>query len=368
MEHNKLFKKHKRLFITIALLLFVASSCSVLFLLTSTNASADSPASTTLPDISQSSSSILPSQNPLDVSLTPVVTVTSNATTIATPVPTVTLTPPTSVLEAQATSAVNTFDNEAMSWGMAHEYHDPTDGQTYLIDNAYINFSNRQPGLDNAYNTQASGLAIELQNGNYQGAIDDAATDMVELKALEADYVDTTPNNQMHQSDLTVVNYYEQLYPKLASQQIIVVSLAKQVLRVYEPGMKLEKEFSIISGEDTHPSPPGVWNIGYRLSPTYFKSPYPKGSPYWYPKTYIPYAMQYKTGGYFLHSAWWRSVFGEYDQFPHADPGGTQYAGDGSHGCINIQDIKTNPTNPPTPTNAEWLYTNTSYNTVVIIY
>ena len=69
-----------------------------------------------------------------------------------------------------------------------------------------------------------------------------------------------------------------------------------------------------------------------KLHPTTFTSPWPYGSPYWYPPTYINYALEWNAGGFFLHDSWWHSVYGPGTNLWHYDPKfGWQW---GSHGCI----------------------------------
>jgi len=68
--------------------------------------------------------------------------------------------------------------------------------------------------------------------------------------------------------------------------------------------------------------------------------------------------MEYHSGGYFFHDAWWRANFGPGTNFPHADSSGTtQFNGNGSHGCINMN------TN-----DIAWLYPQIAWGTPVITY
>jgi lipoprotein-anchoring transpeptidase ErfK/SrfK len=68
--------------------------------------------------------------------------------------------------------------------------------------------------------------------------------------------------------------------------------------------------------------------------------------------------MEYHDGGYFFHDSWWRVNYGPGSNFPHYDVGGDEsFAGNGSHGCINMQE-----------NDAAWLYANTSYGAAVLLY
>ena len=139
--------------------------------------------------------------------------------------------------------------------------------------------------------------------------------------------------------------------------QVLVVSLIEQVLRYYNNG-KLIGAFYVVTGQYMKPSPPGFWSIILRQSPTKFKSSEPQGSVFWYPPTPIQYAMEYHSGGYFFHDAWWRANFGPGDNFPHYDSSGTtEFNGNGSHGCINMN-----------PSDIAWLYPQISWGAAVILY
>jgi hypothetical protein len=190
---------------------------------------------------------------------------------------------------------------------------------------------------------------------DYQAAIDLINNDLLHLKAMEADYTDSTPWNQPHATDIQLMKHYN--LDSSNSGEVFVVSLVEQTLRYYNNG-QLVRAFHITSGQFDKPSPPGFWSIFQRQSPTIFKSSEPKGSAFWYPDTNINYAMEYHEGGYFFHDAWWRADYGPGTNFPHYDSGGDEtFAGNGSHGCINMQEQE-----------AGWLYQNSSYGAAVILY
>lgn len=127
-----------------------------------------------------------------------------------------------------------------------------------------------------------------------------------------------------------------------ASGKYIVVSLSKQWLYAYENG-RLVFNAAVMTGRPALPTPTGTYHIFIKQSPTWFYSPWPYGSPYWYPPTYINYAMEFKEGGYYIHDATWHSVFGPGTNGWHYDPVfGWQW---GTHGCV--------ATTVPT---AQWLY------------
>jgi lipoprotein-anchoring transpeptidase ErfK/SrfK len=139
-----------------------------------------------------------------------------------------------------------------------------------------------------------------------------------------------------------------------AVEKVIKVSIAEQKLYAYENGNAVYSTL-VMTGRKSLPTPQGTFSIFAKLSPTIFTSPWPKGSPNWYPPTYINYAMEFKPGGFFLHDATWHSVFGPGTNNWHYDPQfGWQ---DGSHGCVAM------PLSAAT-----WLYNWASIGTVVNIY
>ena len=235
------------------------------------------------------------------------------------------------------------LDSEAKAWGNTHLYHDSYNGQSYPLNVSYLtNGIEFDLGDDLANATSVQDLTQ---------VINQAHNALFNLHMMEADYNDKTPYDQVHATDLQLIKHYQ------LTGQIIIVSLAEQAMRLYQNG-KLVRAFLVTTGRPERPSLPGLWSIQARLSPTIFKSSDPRGSPYWYPDTFIHYAMLYHAGGYFIHDAWWRDTYGPGTQFPHADASGDQaFAGNGSHGCINLPEGQ-----------AAWLYGHTDLNTSIVVY
>jgi lipoprotein-anchoring transpeptidase ErfK/SrfK len=123
------------------------------------------------------------------------------------------------------------------------------------------------------------------------------------------------------------------LYPNGGKK--IVVVLSQQTLYAYDGNHLLLKTY-VTTGNPALPTPTGSYQIMAKYSPYEMISPWPPGSPYWYPPSWMSYAMLFRDGGYFLHDAPWRSVFGPGSNGP-GQPG-TNYGG--THGCINV---------PPSP-------------------
>ncbi len=246
--------------------------------------------------------------------------------------------------QGQTNHLLKQFHTEVTTWGNTHQYHDPNDGGTYNLDYEY--------DLQGIGSDADTAVQTAQTLDDYQAAIDLINNDLANLHAMEADYRDKTSWDKVHATDTQLMKYYN-----ITSGRVFVVSLIEQTLRLYQDG-KLVKAFLITTGQYDKPSVPGFWHIFDRASPTKFKSSEPKGSAFWYPDTKINYAMEYHDGGYFFHDSWWRADYGPGTNFPHHDSGGNEtFAGNGSHGCINMQQDQ-----------AGWLYQNTDYGDAVILY
>jgi hypothetical protein len=238
---------------------------------------------------------------------------------------------------------IGELDRQAKAWGNANLYYDKFDGKKYILDSGYT-----MDGIGYWLNREL-GWAYTPQD--FQAVLDDDNNEFFNFQMMQADYLDKTPYNQVHATDLQLISHYK------LSGQIIVVSMVEQALRFYQNG-KLVRTTLVTLGRVERPVLPGYWTVQDRKSPTQFKSMDPPGSPFWYPPTTINYAILYHWGGYFLHDAWWRADFGPGTQFPHYDSGGDEsFAGNGSHGCINLP-----------PAQAAWLYANTDWNTNIVVY
>jgi hypothetical protein len=233
----------------------------------------------------------------------------------------------------------------AAAFGQQHTYHDAYNNTTYPLGYEY--------GPDGATGTLwlQGELAAAQSLADYQQVIEDLNMDLTNFQAMAVNFSDKTPYNQVHQTDIQLMQYYGYMNSK-----VVVVSLAEQVIRVYDNG-KLVNAFQVTTGQPDLPTPPGTWWVEGKKSPTEFKSDEPPSSPNWYPPTPINFAMQFHSNGYFLHDSWWRTEYGPGTNFPHLDPGGTQYSIHGSHGCVNMSE-----------NDAGWLYSFVQLFTHVLIY
>jgi len=249
-------------------------------------------------------------------------------------------------LKQEAQSLQTQLQQQVSDWGKLHQFHDSYNGQTYSQDYEYDN----QNGIGGPLWLQEE-LNADQTQADYQQTVEDLQMWLYNFQEMKANFADKTPYNQTHQADIALLQHYGYL-----NHRVIVVSLSEQTLRAYDNG-KLVKAFQVTTGQPTLPTPPGTWWIEGKLHPTVFKSSAPKGSADWYPDTPITYAMQYHSNGYFFHDAWWRTQFGPGSNYPHQDPDGDPFAGQGSHGCINMS-----------TSDAAWMYSFVSVYTRVVLY
>lgn len=246
-------------------------------------------------------------------------------------------------LETEASNLGQQLTRQVSAWSQQHTFHDRYNNTTYHL--AYEYGVNGIGGIAHDELSNAQTLA------DYQQAVEDATTALIDFQAYKANTTDKTPWDQAHLSDLQLLQRYN-----IFKQKVIVVSLGEQVMRVYNKG-HLVKSFQVTTGRPEKPSLPGAWWVENKQSPTIFKSDQPRGSAYWYPDTPINYALLYHSGGYFIHDSWWRNDYGFGTQFPHMDSSGDSFSFDGSHGCINMA-----------KSDAAWLYNYVGMSTRVIVY
>lgn len=136
----------------------------------------------------------------------------------------------------------------------------------------------------------------------------------------------------------------------------IDINLSTQTMAAYE-GNTPVKVTLVTTGNYVYPSrrtPTGVFHVMEKLSPYKFVSPWPKGSPWYYPPSPVDYAMLFHEGGYYIHDAPWRSEFGPWTNMGEGKPGTDRT---GSHGCVN------------TPSDVmPWFYRWTQVGTPVVVH
>lgn len=131
------------------------------------------------------------------------------------------------------------------------------------------------------------------------------------------------------------------IYPN--GGKIIIISLSRQELFAYD-GVRLALRTFVTTGNPSLPTPEGTFSIIGKFSPFEFISPWPPGSPFWYPPSWTNHAMLFQSRGYFIHDAPWRSAYGPGTNGP-GQPG-SDYGG--THGCVNV---------PQGPMNFLWAWT-----------
>src|SRR5581483_5755878 len=205
-------------------------------------------------------------------------------------------------MKAELQGLQQKLNQQVTSWGQQHQYHDPYNNTTYPLGYEYgTNGGVGSWSQDDL--TSAKTLA------DYQQAIENLNMYLTNFQAMTTDSSDTTPYNQPHATDLQLIQHYGK-----TSGGVVIVSLAEQAMRVYNDG-KLVNAFQVTTGQPDLPTPPGVWWVEGKQSPTVFKSDEQPGGPHYYPPTPINYAMQYHSNGYFLHDSWWRADYGPHTNF-----------------------------------------------------
>lgn len=135
--------------------------------------------------------------------------------------------------------------------------------------------------------------------------------------------------------------------------QVMLVSLSRQWMWAFENGT-LVYSTPVTTGQPDLATPTGIFSISEKIAGTWFISPWPQGSPYYYSPVYVNYAMLFLDGGYFIHDAPWRHYFGPGTNVPHTNPDGTHETG--SHGCVEVSTAA-----------GAWLYSWAAYGATVDI-
>jgi lipoprotein-anchoring transpeptidase ErfK/SrfK len=131
------------------------------------------------------------------------------------------------------------------------------------------------------------------------------------------------------------------------SGKVITLNLTLQEAIFYQNGCAV-RATPITTGRPYLRTPSGYFHVFFKTSPFTMVSPWPPGSPFWYPTGTVTWVMEFDYGGYFLHDASWEpsSMFGP----------GSENSYVASHGCVHI----------PTPV-MRWAYGWTPIGTPVII-
>ena len=114
-------------------------------------------------------------------------------------------------------------------------------------------------------------------------------------------------------------------------EKALTISLKEQVIRAYSHGQQVFWSY-VTTGRPGLETDPGNFKVYWKVSPWTMHSPWPKGSPYWYPDSKVKMVMWFN-GGDGIHDAYWRAYYGPGTEYPHYDPYGEN---NGTHGCVNV--------------------------------
>ena len=110
------------------------------------------------------------------------------------------------------------------------------------------------------------------------------------------------------------------------SGKVITIALSLQEMVFYDNGCEVQAT-PITTGRPLLRTPTGTFHIFDKQTPYVFVSPWPPGSPFWYPTSPVNWVMEFDQGGYYIHDAPWEppSAFG-------VDSENGVWA---SHGCVH---------------------------------
>jgi len=141
-------------------------------------------------------------------------------------------------------------------------------------------------------------------------------------------------------------------YLREIPHKLVVVSTESQTMRVYVDGVLVHEDY-VTTGRPELPTVHGIFHVYLKQTPFEFNSPWPLGSPFYYPPSWVKYWMPFYEG-YGLHDSPWRTLYGPGTNLPHSSDPGEPF---GSHGCVNI----------PGP-DAAWLWNFVDVGTTVLVY
>jgi hypothetical protein len=109
----------------------------------------------------------------------------------------------------------------------------------------------------------------------------------------------------------------------------IDIDLTREELVVWSCGQTVLAT-PITSGMSGLRTPTGTFTVSQKQRNVYFQSPWPADSPYYFAPMYVAYALEFLSGGYFIHS--------DPDEPASAYGKGSEDGGYASHGCVHVPD------------------------------
>ncbi len=153
---------------------------------------------------------------------------------------------------------------------------------------------------------------LDVQLERYGGQLSVSGTDELALAVA----------GTQHYSDLI-----HKALLKDGPNQLIVVSIQAQRLTAFDRG-QVVVDTLVTTGRSTLPTDIGAMRVWKKDSPWTMQSPWPKGSPDWYPDTQVRMVVWFTKNGEGLHDASW--------QPPGTYGPGSQNGPYSSHGCIHV--------------------------------
>src|SRR5205807_1308993 len=184
----------------------------------------------------------------------------------------------------------------------------------------------KQIGVDDQLLVEFAGLPNKAQ---IDVSIDDAH---VQKLAAQLGRVTATTDLEQVNGGLAVQDkVLQDAMAQNLPEKALTISLKEQVIRAYSHGQQVFWSY-VTTGRPGLETDPGNFKVYWKVSPWTMHSPWPKGSPYWYPDSKVKMVMWFN-GGAGIHDAYWRSYYGPGSAYPHYDP---SRADNGTHGCVNV--------------------------------
>jgi len=202
-------------------------------------------------------------------------------------------------------------------------------------------------------NNDASVIAYLTKEGPFKGS--DVVTRLLSRMSKYTGLIASTDPTQASVGAAAAQRYGGQIHDVLAAglpAKSVIVSFQAQHAWAFE-GAKVVMDTPVttgIRGEGDFGTDFGPMKVLHKDHPWKFQSPWPKGSPHWYPDTVVQWTVFFTVTGEAFHDADWQpdSTLGPGSQFTQ----GLQ-----SHGCIHLPAYR-----------AQWMYGWADVGMPVIVY